>query len=228
MARRTDIDWAVIEREYRLGQKSNKQLAADHGVQPSSIGRRAEKYGWVQDKAEEVRTRATNMLVRATAAQAQGNAIANANPNATPSEAEVKIAARVAADVVMGHRRGLAKLANLRDAMLSEIEAETTAGDMLAEIVEVVSSPDENGTDRRVELLRKVLSLPSRVESLKKLAEVDEKIRKGEREAFGIVGPEPEGGLGGAGLSAAERASRLASLMALAGQRRQEQGADAA
>ena len=49
-----------------------------------------------------------------------------------------------------------------------------------------------------------------------------------EREAFGIVGPEPEGGLNGAGLSSAERASRLASLMALAGQRRQEQGADAA
>lgn len=193
MARRSDIDWDAIEREFRLGQKSNKQLATDHGVQPSSIGRRAEKYGWVQDKADEVRTRAANLLVQSTAAEATGNATGNANPNATPSDREIKVAARVAADVVLGHRKGLNKLSKLRDSMLDEIEAQTTAQDMLAEIIEVAREPDENGVDKRNDLLMKVISLPSRVESLKKLTEVDEKIRKGEREAFGISADEDDG-----------------------------------
>lgn len=193
MARRSDIDWDAIEREFRLGQKSNKQLATDHGVQPSSIGRRAEKYGWVQDKAAEVRTRAANLLVQSTAAEATGNATGNANPNATPSDREIKVAARVAADVVLGHRKGLSKLSKLRDSMLDEIEAQTTAQDMLAEIIEVARMPDENGVDKRSDLLMKVISLPSRVESLKKLTEVDEKIRKGEREAFGISADDDDG-----------------------------------
>ncbi|MDR6857878.1 hypothetical protein [Variovorax guangxiensis] len=190
MARRSDIDWDAIEREYRLGQKSNKQLAAEHGVQPSSIGRRAERYGWIQDKADEVRSRAANILVQAAAADVPGNATPNANPNATPTEQQIKVAARVAADVVLGHRRGLTKLSRLRDSMLDEIEAQTVAIDMLARIVEVTREPDQNGIDKRNDLLQRVISLPSRVESLKKLTEVDEKIRRGEREAFGITADE--------------------------------------
>lgn len=194
MARRSDIDWDAIEREYRLGQKSNKQLATEHGVQPSSIGRRAERYGWIQDKADEVRSRAANILVQAAAADVPGNATPNANPNATPNatptEQQIKVAARVAADVVLGHRRGLTKLSRLRDAMLDEIEAQTEAIDTLARLVEMTREPAQNGIDKRNDLLQRVISLPSRVESLKKLTEVDEKIRKGEREAFGITADE--------------------------------------
>ncbi|MDM0010886.1 hypothetical protein QTH87_00410 [Variovorax sp. J22P168] len=190
MARRSDIDWDAIEREYRLGQKSNKQLATEHGVQPSSIGRRAERHGWIQDKAGEVRSRAANILVQAAAADVPGNATPNANSNATPTEQQIKVAARVAADVVLGHRRGLTKLSRLRDSMLDEIEAQTVAIDMLARIVEVTREPDQNGIDKRNDLLQRVISLPSRVESLKKLTEVDEKIRRGEREAFGITADE--------------------------------------
>ena len=70
------------------------------------------------------------------------------------------------------------------------IEAQTVAIDTLTRIVEMAREPDQTGIDKRNDLLQRVISLPSRVESLKKLTEVDEKIRRGEREAFGITADE--------------------------------------
>ncbi len=53
--------------------------------------------------------------------------------------------------------------------------------------------PDENGVDRANDALRKAMSRSALVDDLKKLADVDEKVRKGEREAFGPdVGAKPE------------------------------------
>jgi hypothetical protein len=186
MGRRSDIDWDAIEREHRLGQKSNKQLAAEHGVQASTIGRRAEKYEWVQDKAAEVRARADNMLLKATA-KASGNAIGRKqSAKATPDGFEIRAAATVRVDVVLGHRKGLGRIAIIRDTMLDEIEAQTSQIDLLTQIVEVARDPGENGVDKRNDLLQRIIALPSRVDSLKKLTEIDEKVRKGEREAFSI------------------------------------------
>lgn len=186
MTRRSDIDWDAIEREFRLGQKTNKQLAFEHGVQASSIGRRAVKYDWTQDKSAEVRMRADNMLLKATA-QGSGKAIERKqSAKATPDGLEIQAAATARVDVVLGHRKGLDRISRIRDTMLDEIEAQTSQMDLLTQIVEVAREPGEGGIDKRNDLLRRVISLPSRVDSLKKLTEVDEKIRKGERDAFGI------------------------------------------
>jgi hypothetical protein len=186
MARRgkdNAIDWDAIERQYRLGTKSNSQLAADFGVEPSSIGRRAKKYGWVANKSEEVQATRESLLIQA--------ALGNANPNATPSALEVKAAAQQGADVVMGHRKGLARLGALRDKLLAEIEVITDNRELFEQLGEVLdeSGEDANGrfrADKQNEIYRKVISMTERIDSTKKLAEIDEKVRKGEREAFGL------------------------------------------
>jgi hypothetical protein len=186
MARRgkdNAIDWDAIERQYRLGTKSNSQLAADFGVEVSSIGRRAKKYGWVANKSEEVQATRESLLIQA--------ALGNANPNATPSALEVKAAAQQGADVVMAHRKGLARLGALRDKLLAEIEVITDNRELFEQLGEVLdeSGEDANGrfrADKQNEIYRKVISMTERIDSTKKLAEIDEKVRKGEREAFGL------------------------------------------
>jgi hypothetical protein len=180
MARRKvgSVDWDAMHAQYRIGKKSKKQLAVEFGVTPSTVTRKAEQFGWVQDKVEEVDTITSSLLIQ--------HASGNANPNATPSALEIKAAAQASADVVFGHRKGLKRLGNLKELMLNELSATTVEIDMLKEIVEVARNPDENGQDKRNDLLQKVISLPSRVDSLKKLAEIDAQVRKGEREAFGL------------------------------------------
>lgn len=184
------IDWDAIERQYRLGQKSNSQLAEEFGASISSIGRRAKTHGWVQDKREIVAASRESLLIQ--------NASGNANPNATPTAAEVKVAAQVAADVVLDHRVGLRRLRVLRDKLLQEVEIVTNNKELFDQLAELLdeSGPNANGTwvkDKLNELYRKVISLSGRISDVKTLAEIDEKIRKGEREAFGIVTGE-EGG----------------------------------
>jgi hypothetical protein len=188
MGRRTDIDWVVIELNYRLGMKSNRQLAAEHGIQASTIGRRAEKHSWLQDKAPEVRARSANMLLRAPAEGASGFATQQATRNATPTDADVEVAATVIMRVILGHRSTLRRISSIRDKILDELDAQTCQLGLLKQIVEAARDPNENGVDKRNDLLQRVIDLPSRVDSLKKVTELDEKVRRGEREAFNIEG----------------------------------------
>jgi hypothetical protein len=80
----------------------------------------------------------------------------------------------------------LRRITNVRDLLLDQIEQAATHMADLAEVVEMVRNPDENGIDRANDALRKVLGRSALVDDLKKLADVDEKVRKGEREAFSI------------------------------------------
>ena len=186
MARRTKenaVDWDAIERQFRLGIKSNSQLGAEFSVDGSSIGRRAKRFGWVADKKEEVNATAAALLIQ--------NASGNANPSATPTPAEIKVAAQVTADVVLNHRAGLRRLGRLRDKLMSEVEAVTDNRELFEQLGEVMdeSGEDDKGrfkADKQNEIYRKVISMSGRIDDIKKLTEIDEKVRKGEREAFGL------------------------------------------
>lgn len=181
MARRSKeeaIDWETLERQYRLGIKSNKQLGSEFGVDDSSIGKRAKKYGWIIDKREEVDIATNSLLIQA--------ASGNSNPNSTPTALEIKVAAQVSADVVLNHRRGLARLDAVKTKLLVHVESVVDNFKDLSDVIQMVRNPDENGVDKANDALRKVLGRSSVVDDLKKLAEIDEKVRKGEREAFGI------------------------------------------
>lgn len=193
MARRSAenaIDWDAIERAYRPGKKTIKQLASEFGVQASSISRRIKQYGWVADKSENVDAVTNALLIQ--------NASGNANPNATPSDLEIKAAAQANADVVLKHRKDLARLGKLRDNLLGELEIITDNLDLFRELGELMdqSGEDSNGRYREDKLnviYRRVIDMSERMDNAKKLFEMDERLRKGEREAFGIDKGEDKG-----------------------------------
>jgi hypothetical protein len=181
MARRSKenaIDWDAIERRWRLGNATATQLAAEYSVAVSSITRRAKERGWVQDKREEVGVVANSLLIQ--------SASGNSNPNATPSALEVKAAAQAAADVVLEHRQGLRRLKKIHADLLAQMEGVVSNMTAIEEIVIMVRNPDERGVDRANDALRRAMERPQLVEDLKKLADIDERIRKGEREAFDL------------------------------------------
>lgn len=186
MARRSKenaIDWDAIHRQYRLGTKTNLQLANEFGIEASTLGRKAKRDGWVQDKTEDVGAVANTLLIQAVSG--------NANPNATPSALEVKAAGQAVADVVLGHRKGLGRLGAIRDKLLGEVEVITDNLENFERLGEMLdrSGEDDSGKqirDKLNETYRAVISMSERIDNVKKLAEIDEKVRKGEREAFGV------------------------------------------
>jgi len=46
--RRRDIDWSPIERDYRTGSLSLRELAAKHGCSHSAIANFAGRHGWTR------------------------------------------------------------------------------------------------------------------------------------------------------------------------------------
>ncbi|MCY1226735.1 hypothetical protein D9M72_389810 [compost metagenome] len=126
------------------------------------------------------------------------------NANRIPDKVVVDANANAVYRVQMAHRAGLTKLSGLRDALLTELEGSAAP--------EAKAKPEPASTEGATEPAAG-LALPVRISSLKQLAEVDEKIRRGEREAYGIDKIQPDEGGIVSKLSDAERASRMAALI---------------
>ena len=188
------IDWELIEKEYRLGQSTLRQLAATHQVQASAISRKAKRENWVQDKRAAVRA----------LSEAQLLARAKANEKATPTEVDIEVAATVRTNVVLAHRGDAKRARALTMKLLSELEQETGNPGALERIEAALAAlPDGEAIPEAVRVkaegaLQRAISLPSRTGVMKSLAESLAKVVAIEREAFSIdEPPQPasEGGL---------------------------------
>lgn len=184
--KKTKADWTLIEVDYRAGIKTLEQIGEEYGVTKGRISQVAKKQGWTRDLHEKIRLRAEQKVNEQLVNEKLNE------PRRRLAESEVVEAnAEAAATVVMKHRTGLTRLAQLRDRLLDEIEAVTDNKELFETLGELLdeSGEDANGRfkqDKRNELYRKVISMTERIDNTKKLAEIDEKVRKGEREAWGL------------------------------------------
>lgn len=173
------VDWDAIERKYRLNRFTDAQLAEEYGINQSTLSRRIKKYGWIKDCSDEVHAMANALLTQSLCINGTENASRNANPTAI----DVEIAAKATADVVLRHRTGLQRLSGLRDKLMNNIEG---AIDSLGRHDEILAALEDGDGEALVSRVSKVLGRSVIIDDLKKLTEIDEKLRKGEREAFGI------------------------------------------
>jgi hypothetical protein len=176
------VDWESIEREYRLGHTSMRQLSARFDVQTSVISRRAKKHGWVQDKREAVKALSEAQLLLSNAREATIRAT-------TPTVAEIEQAATSRTKVVLAHRDSAARQRALMEKLLAEVEALTDDPSLFEWLAELRAGDSEASSgvqDRLNEAYQRVIGLPGRVESAKKLAEILERLVKIERQAHGI------------------------------------------
>ena len=189
VARKRRTDWDAVERDYRTGRFTLRELETKYEVNNSTISRRADKHGWTQDLSTAIKQATNAKLIQSIVAAECSTAQQNAADT-------VLAAAEVNKQVILGHRTGLLELTSVKRTLLDQIQQAAALLPDLAEVIEMVRNPDDNGIDRANDALRKAMSRSALVDDLKKLADVDEKVRKGEREAFGLddVGqPENEG-----------------------------------
>lgn len=180
-AEKKPVDWATISIHYRAGIKSLKEIGSEFGVSAPAIHKHAKKNGWTQDLSAKIHAKA-EALVNAEVVNAVVNAKSDVN-----QQAIVDANAQAVYQVRIGHRKGLARLITIKDKLLDSLEAVVDSLPDLPEVIEMVRQPDERGMDKANDALRRAMERSTVIEDLKKLAEVDEKVRKGEREAFGIT-----------------------------------------
>lgn len=169
-------DWEAIERDYRTGRFTVRELEAKHGPNNGNIARRAKKEGWTQDLTSAVR-KATNAALVSELVQQE---CSSAQQNAAVA---VLAAAEVNKQVILGHRKMAGGALKLVAELMAELCAIGTSAQDLERLAEVAGGDDP---DEMLKVIRKVTSVHSRTSSIKTLADALDKLVKIERAAFGI------------------------------------------
>ncbi len=174
-------DWEAIERDYRAGFLSIKEMARVYGLSDAGIHKRAKKEGWTRDLSVKVQNKVRDALVR------QEMVSAGLHPYDPQTENQIvdNAAAQVVA-VVRGHRASLQRLTAVAESLLSELNDQTINREAYAELGELLRSDDPNMQDRRNDLYNKIISGNNRIDGVKKLSDTLKNIIQLERQAFNI------------------------------------------
>lgn len=196
MADEKNVDWEAIEFDYRAGVLSLREIAALHpGTNHVAITRRAKKEGWTRNLAAKIKAKADDLVTRRVVTPD-----VTAQRVATEREVIEANAERIA-QVRGEHRGDIARLRTLALKLMAELEGQTENQDLLAQLGDLMAKPDDKGVDKMRDLFQKVISTPSRVDSVKKIAETLKAAIGLEREAYGLDSAAPTGGSGNINIS---------------------------
>jgi hypothetical protein len=189
------IDWEIIEKDFRAGKKSLRQMAGEHGVAHVTITKRATKYGWQRDLEEKIQSAAKNKAARQVVnSQANSRANTQANSKKLLSDAQVVEAySDVVASVDLIQREDL-KLAI--DNSRNQLKELVALGDpeFHEKLVALGKAYDESGptanggwkTDKNNELYQYIISLAGRVKMSKEIAASHGVYLPMQRKVFGL------------------------------------------
>lgn len=122
LGRRSGIDWEGIEREYRIGMLSNRQIAANYGASEAAIRNKAKIGGWVRGETSKVRERAKQIARDAMVPRL-----------IEPTADHLEEVANAGAQVLIRHQRTAAVLVSLTQKMAAQLEHQTDFEPDLAE-----------------------------------------------------------------------------------------------
>lgn len=180
MSEKQVTDWESIEKDFRAGIKSVLQIGKEHGLSHTAINKRFKKLGVTRDLTQKIKAKA-DALVSAAAVSTQ------VSTETKIGDVEIIEAnATLQANALLGHRTDIKRHRILSLKLLAEIEAQTNDPALFEQLGELLSSPDEKGVDKLNELYRKVIATPSRIDSMKKMAETLKTLVALERQALGL------------------------------------------
>ena len=213
-AKRPDVDWEAIDREYRGGILSLREIAELHpGANHVAIARKAKKEGWERNLSEKIKAKAEALVTK------QSVTADVTEKGRVTERLVIETNAQAIVNVRLSHRAGLSEGREIIKSMMAELSAQ--CGDenaaLLRQLGDAMRAPDEFGNDKLNDLYLKIVSLPGRAKTMKDLADSMVKLIDKERQAFDLDKESKDQDSDLAKLTDAQRASRIAALLAKAG-----------
>ena len=173
-------DWEAIETAYRAGVMSLREIASQHGISEGAIRKRAKRDDWSRDLNAKIQQKAEDLVrkqeVRRTVR----------NESTLTERVLIEATAEVIATVRMVHRGDIRRARELTNTLFDELGAQCADVSALEQLGDIMFDPDDKGRDRLNEIYQKVISLPSRVKSMKDLSDSLKTLIGLEREAYSI------------------------------------------
>lgn len=167
-------DWELIERDYRAGMMSLREIGKVHGISDTAIRKKAKAAGWERDLTEKVNEKVRTELVRSQ--------VRTANPQ---TEREIiEAAAATVVQVVRGHRKHITRQIELVDLLTEQLVGAAGNREDIEDEIFAETAADENGK-RRAAML-KAVSLPSHTSAVVSLSNALKTLVGLERQAFNV------------------------------------------
>ena len=183
---RKRADWEAVERDYRTGRFTLRELEAKHGPNNATIGRRADREGWTKDLSDAIR-QATNAKVIAATVQQE---CSSAQQNAAVT---VLAAAELGKQVILGQRSRVGQAVDVSMRMMAELDATTTATDQIAAMFErVTEDMDPASLASAQAQFRDFMRLHNRIGSVQKLMDALGKAQAMQEKSYSLAAADPE------------------------------------
>lgn len=176
-------DWEAIEREYRAGQLSIREIARQHGITHAAINKYAKKNGWIRNLTERVRERVEADLVTTEVS------IEVTSSNAREREI-VQAAAARGVEVVRQHRKTLSDLNSIIRTFTGKLMG-VIAGEEAAFAVPIIRKGEQVGEKFQFPFLGERESLS---DALVRVSQAAAKVIPLERQAFSLDKNAGDGG----------------------------------
>ena len=183
------VDWDTIEREYRIGRLSIREIARQQGISDAAIRRRAAAAGWARGALATVQDDARAFLFCDLGPEdgshygLQDGSQSGADDARARDRRAIETAAARQVEVVRQHRRAIARGRDLTVRLLAELTATTCHA---GELEMLITAGDEADRGRA---LKRAISLPGRSGVMRDLSQAAKNWIALERQAFGIDDP---------------------------------------
>jgi len=180
MAEHKVPDWEAIERAYRAGILSTREIGSAHGVSHTAINKRAARDGWDRNLAAKIKAKADVLVSRREVSK-------EVSKEQLATEREIiESNAEAIANIRMAHRTDIGRSRRLANKLLEELEGLTDNRELFDQLGELLHESGDGDQDRRNDLYQKVISLPSRSKTMKELAETLKTLVTLERQAYSL------------------------------------------
>lgn len=173
-AAKKPTDWESIEREYRAGVLSIREIAKAHDLSDTAIRKKAKADDWQRDLSAQVAEKVRSELVRSE--------VRTADPQ---TEREiVEVAAATVVQVVRSHRVRIKQGNALVELLTKQLMDVAGSRDQFEEAIEMETENDAN--PKRRSILMKAVSLSTHAAIAVNLANATKTWVGLERQAFGL------------------------------------------
>lgn len=165
MEEKKPIDWEAVEREYRAGIRSLKDIGAEFGVSDAGILRRVKKDGWSRDLGAKIKAKAESLV-------SEREVSARVSAQTAVSERQIVEAnAGLLADAVINQRSDIKRARSIVQKLWALVDAELDYPEEFAALGEMLAAPDENRQDKLNDMYRAAIGLPQQIKNVKLLAD---------------------------------------------------------
>jgi len=180
MAERKQVDWESVERDYSAGLLSLREIGAKHGVTHGAINKRANRDGWARDLSAKIKIKA-DLLVST-------EMVSTAVSTKKASEKEIiEVNAQAIVNIKLAHRGDIRKSKNIVNSLFDELESTTDNRELFEQLGEILRQESDSGQDKLNDIYKKVISMPQRIDGVKKLTDALKTMIGLEREAYDIT-----------------------------------------